>query len=133
MKYLIDTCVLSDFVKGNLNTIRKITEIDPIDLAISAITIMEIQYGILLVPGQKSTSIKNIIDELVKTINVIVLDKEVALQASSIRAKLHNAGTPIGSYDVLIAATAKHHNLIMVTANTKEFERISDLRVQNWR
>ena len=133
MQYLLDTCVLSDFVKGNLNTINKITQSHPQDLAISSLTIMEIEYGVLRSPGQKSTSIKNIINSLIEEINIISLDRAIALEAASIRANLHKHGTPIGYYDILIGATARHHNLIMVTANVAEFIRIDGMSIQNWR
>ena len=133
MKYLLDTCVLSDFVKGNLNTISKITNSRPLDLAISSLTIKEIEYGILLIPGKKASNIKEILEILIAGINIIPFDKEIALQTTSIRANLHKLGTHIGYYDILIGATAKHHDLIMVTANIAEFERIDNLKIQNWR
>jgi tRNA(fMet)-specific endonuclease VapC len=50
-----------------------------------------------------------------------------------LRAKLHTLGKPIGYYDILIAATAVQHNLIMVTANTLEFKQIEKLKIRNWR
>ncbi len=133
MKYLLDTCVLSDFVKGNLNTIEKITELNPADLAISSITVMEIEYGALLAPENKSIKIKSVIDELTEYMKVISLNKEIALEAGHIRAQLHKSGTPIGYYDILIGATAKYHNLVMVTANVKEFNRIKGITIQDWR
>lgn len=133
MKYLLDTCVLSDFVKGDSNTFKKITSYKPSELAISVITIMEIEYGILLVPGKKSTVIRAIISDLTEAINIVPFCSESAIKAASIRADLHKQGNPIGYYDILIGATALYHGLTMVTANIKEFERISQLKVQNWR
>jgi tRNA(fMet)-specific endonuclease VapC len=56
-----------------------------------------------------------------------------AEQAAQIRATLKTQGQPIGAYDVLIAPTALQHNLIMVTANQREFDRISGLQTENWR
>ena len=133
MKYLLDTCVLSDFVKGDINTIKQITKRSPLDLNISAITIMEIEYGILLVPGKKSTAIKEIVTDLIQSINIIPFCEDVALQAALIRSNLHKQGKLIGYYDILIGATAFSHDLIMVTANVGEFTRIHNIDVQNWR
>ncbi|MEK6734251.1 MAG: PIN domain-containing protein [Pseudomonadota bacterium] len=133
MKYLLDTCVLSDFVKGNLNTIKQITTHNPSELAVSVITIMEVEHGILLIPGKKSAAIKRILSDLIQSINIIPFCNETALEAALIRADLHKRGKLIGYYDILIGATALHHNLIIVTANVKEFERIDKLKVQNWR
>ncbi len=133
MKYLLDTCVLSDFVKGNVNTIKHITSFSPSELAISVITLMEIEYGVLLVPGKKSVAIKEIIADLTQSISIIHFCNDVALEAASIRANLHKQGQPIGYYDILIGATAVYHKLTMVTANVGEFKRIPQLEVQNWR
>ena len=54
-------------------------------------------------------------------------------RAAQIRAILKPQGRTIGAYDVLIAATALQHNLIMVTANLREFERVPELQVESWR
>ena len=102
MRYLLDTCVLSDFVKGNVNTIKHITSLIPSELAISVITIMEIEYGVLLVPGKKSIAIREIITDLTQSIKIIPFCNDIALEAASIRANLHKQGQPIGWYDILI-------------------------------
>ena len=49
-----------------------------------------------------------------------------------IRASLASAGTPIGAYDLQIAAIALVNNLILVTHNTREFERVSGLQLEDW-
>ena len=49
-----------------------------------------------------------------------------------IRAQLQKLGTPIGSYDLQIAAIALAHNLILVTHNTREFERVEGLKLEDW-
>ena len=133
MRYLLDTCVLSDFVKGDINTIRKIKNCSPSELAISVLTIMEIEYGTLLIPGRRSFSIKKIITDLIKAIKIIPLSNDIAIEAASIRANLHKQGQPIGYYDILIGATASFYNLTMVTSNVKGFNRIEMLKVTNWR
>ena len=63
---------------------------------------------------------------------VLEFDKDDARQAGEIRALLAAAGTPIGSYDVLIAGQAKSRNLILVTHNTEEFRRVPGLRYEDW-
>ncbi|MEH1838686.1 MAG: PIN domain-containing protein [Nostoc sp.] len=54
-------------------------------------------------------------------------------QAAQIKSILKTAGTPIDSYDVLIAATALTHNHIVVTSNVREFQRVLSLQIENWR
>ncbi len=63
----------------------------------------------------------------------IEFDKEDARQAGKIRALLASKGTPIGPYDVLIAGQAMARNMVLVTRNTDEFERIPGLRLEDWR
>jgi tRNA(fMet)-specific endonuclease VapC len=58
---------------------------------------------------------------------IIPFSSDEAAYAAEIRLLLKQAGTPIGAYDLLIGATALCHNLTLITANTKEFERIEGL------
>jgi len=55
-----------------------------------------------------------------------------AEHAGAIRAQLERAGTPIGQYDLLIAAQARRHGAILVTANRREFARVPGLEVVDW-
>lgn len=48
MCYLLDTCVISDFIKGEAGTIVRLKQTPPVDIAISAITVMELRYGLAL-------------------------------------------------------------------------------------
>jgi tRNA(fMet)-specific endonuclease VapC len=57
---------------------------------------------------------------------------EDAKSAGRVRAKLEKAGTPIGTYDILIAAQAVRRNITLLTANVREFSRVSGLHWQNW-
>lgn len=57
---------------------------------------------------------------------------DVAVQTGQIRAELARAGTPVGPYDSMIAAHARALGLILVTNNTREFERINGLRLEDW-
>jgi len=132
MRYLLDTCVVSDFVKGEPNTSQRLKSISPEDIAISSITSMELKYGLAINP-QKAVKIQALINSFLDSVTILPFGKEEAKQTAQIRSFLKQAGTPIGAYDVLIAATAVTHKLILVTANVREFERISNLQIQNWR
>jgi tRNA(fMet)-specific endonuclease VapC len=63
---------------------------------------------------------------------VVEFDREDARQAGEIRAALAAAGTPIGPYDVLIAGQAMARALTLITHNTREFERVPGLHVEDW-
>ena len=60
------------------------------------------------------------------------MDDLAATKAAEIRANLAALGTPIGPYDLLIAAIAIVNNLTLVTHNTREFERVSELKFEDW-
>ncbi len=132
MKYLLDTCVISDFVKGELNTQQRIKHAQPAELAISSISIMEIQHGLML-NHQRAKKIGNIIDEFISCINHLNFTIADAHYAAIIRTHLHTRGTPIGAYDILLAGTALANDLIFVTSNIKEFARVPKLHLENWR
>ncbi len=131
MKYLLDTCCISDFVKGDENTLSQIKNSSPSDLAISSITVMEIQYGLLYNP-QRAKKISKIIHDLTSCLVILAYEEGDAQQTAIIRAKLRKEGTPIGSYDLLIAGSALRHELVLVTSNEKEFKRVPNLKISNW-
>ncbi len=59
-------------------------------------------------------------------------DDRCAVEAAQIRADLASQGTPIGPHDILIAATARAHDAVLVTHNTREFARVTGLRLEDW-
>lgn len=132
MRYLLDTCVISDFIKGEAGTTARLKQTPPADTAISTITVMELRYGLALNP-QRAQKVEPAITSILSSVTILSFGTAEAEQAAQIRATLKSQGQPIGAYDVLIAATALQHNLIMVTANQREFERISGLQTENWR
>ena len=70
--------------------------------------------------------------EVEKRLMVLPFDADSARQAAKARAHLERQGTPIGNVDTLIAGIALAHDLTLVTRNTREFERVPGLRVENW-
>lgn len=130
--YLLDTCTVSDFVKGNRSTLEKIYSLSPRDLYLSAISYMEIEYGLKNNP-QKALVIQNVLHDFLGSIHILDFSTEEAISAGLIRVDLKKMGKPIGPYDLLIAATAIHHNLVLVTSNVKEFQRVKGLTCEDWR
>jgi tRNA(fMet)-specific endonuclease VapC len=132
MRYLLDTCVISDFIKGKPGTQTRIKQTLPPDIAISVITLMELRYGLQLNP-QRAQKIEPMMISFLSSVTVLPFSTPESEKASEIRAVLKTQGQPIGAYDVLIAATALQHQLIMVTANQREFDRVPGLETENWR
>lgn len=132
MRYLFDTCTISDFIKGEKNTLRRVKSTPPADIAISTITLMEIRYGLILNP-MLAKKISSIIEDFLKPVCILNFNDQHAAHAASIRAHLKTLGTPIGWYDILLAGVALHEKIILVTSNAKEFNRIKTLKIENWR
>ncbi|MBD2298536.1 type II toxin-antitoxin system VapC family toxin [Nostoc sp. FACHB-87] len=123
MGYLLDTCVISDFVKGEKNTLKRIKLISPTEIFVSSLTVMEVKYGLAINP-QRAVKIQPMIEILLSSVAILPFDSKEAEQAAHIRSFLKLAGSPIGAYDV-------HH--IMVTSNVQEFQRVPNLQIENWR
>ena len=132
MRYLLDTCVISDFIKGEAGTKTRLKQTLPVDIAVSAITVMELRYGLAL-NSQRAQKVEPAISSFLSSVTILAFSTLEAEQAAQIRAVLKSQGQPIGAYDVLIAATALQHKLLMITANQKEFDRVPNLQTENWR
>jgi tRNA(fMet)-specific endonuclease VapC len=132
LKCLLDTNTFSDIVRGNANVERRLSVIPPSMVGISSVTVKEIEYGRSRCPEQV-TRRAAAIDSLLRRIDAVPFDVDVAYVTGRLRASLSRAGTPIGPYDVMIAGTALVHGLILVTANTREFSRVSGLQLEDWR
>ena len=71
--------------------------------------------------------------EFIQQIHVEPFSRDCGIRAGSIRADLKNAGTPVGPFDLLIAATAATNDYVLVTNNEREFSQVGGLKVMNWR
>ncbi|MCW6037337.1 PIN domain-containing protein [Spirulina subsalsa FACHB-351] len=76
---------------------------------------------------------KPVILDFLSSVTILPFTNAEAEKAAEIRALLKSQGQPIGAYDVLIAATALEHQLLMITANQREFNRVVGLQTENWR
>jgi len=132
MAFLLDTCVVSDLARGDANTLEKLKSIPPMEVKISSLTFYELKYG-LAKNKQINSSIKRAVYGFLEEVESVEFGINEAILASEIRATLESRGNPIGAYDILIAATALAGNHILVTSNTREFERIEKLQIENWR
>jgi len=130
MMYVLDTNTLIYFFKGMGNVATHLFEHSPKEIAIPSIVVYELRVGI----AQSSSPEKR--EKQLQTLlsNVQVLDftcKEAAASAH-LRATLEAKGEPIGPMDTLIAGYALAHNYTLVTHNTKEFQKIENLKTVDW-
>jgi tRNA(fMet)-specific endonuclease VapC len=132
MKYLLDTCTVSDFVKGQPNVLARVKTTSPNLIAVSAVTRMDVDYGLAL-NAERARKLAPVLDAFFSAIATLPFDEADAQAAAAIRAALKTKGQPIGAYDVLIAGTGLARGLVVVTSNVSEFERVSGLQVEDWR
>ena len=132
MKYLLDTNVLSDFARGEPAVMARLRQEAPAQLAASVITEMEVEYGLARNPGL-APRLRQAMRLLLDTIAILPFEREDARTAAQLRAVFNRQGTPIGAYDLLLAASALRRGLKIVTHNAREFARVSGLEVEDWR
>ena len=131
MRYLLDINICIYLIqKRPPEAFKHFSRHSPKDVAISIITVFELEYGV-----QKSRYPERTRDALAKfltPLNVLNLDRSSVLEAAAIRVHLEKSGMPIGPYDLLIAGLAKSQDMTLVTNNTREFERVDGLTLENW-
>lgn len=126
MKYLLDTCILSELIKiePSILVINWINSIPEENIFISSITIGEIQKGISkLVNSKKKITLQNWLDnDLINRFDnkIIPIDKDISICWGLINANTEKKGKKLPSIDSLIAATAIKNNLILVTRNVSD-------------
>lgn len=131
MQYLLDTNICIYIVKRKPLAVLERFEKMPIGAAgISLITYGELEFGAL--KSQQSQKALGILDELVAYLPVLPMENEVAAHYADIRANLEARGRPIGNNDLWIAAHARALDLTLVSNNIKEFERVENLKLENW-
>ena len=132
VRFLLDTNVLSDFVRGVPAVLHRVKATSPSDLAVSTITVMEVDYGLALQP-ERARRIQPLVDAFLSSIRVLPFSRADARAAGQVRAALGRRGKPIGPYDVLLAGCALTRGLTLVTANVGEMTRVESLAVESWR
>jgi len=128
MKFLLDSNAVIALLKGHPGFLARLRRHQPRDFGVSAIVAHELFYGAY--KGRRTVENLARIDAL--QFEVLEFDREDARQAGTLRAILAAAGTPIGPYDVLIAGQALARALILVTHNTREFQRVPGLATEDW-
>ena len=132
MKYLLDTNVCVDFLNRRYPKVtERIRTSSPEDLCLSSVAMAELRYG--ADRSQRRGENHERIDVLATEIQCLDFDLTAARVYGRIRSALEAEGTPIGPYDMMIAAHAVSQGLILVTDNEREFRRISGLEIENWR
>jgi|SRR6266536_2483223 len=125
MKYLLDTHWVVSYLNGRQEAFDLISSLRQDGLAISYVTYAEVYQGVYY--GKDPKDAERGFLEFLRKVEQIPISKSVLKIFSRIRGELKSQGRLIADMDLLIAATAIHHNLILVTRNLRDFGRIPDL------
>ena len=131
--YLLDTNILSEVIRTRPtpSVANRFETAVSAELFTSVICLEEIRFVTLIgPPGNRlweRTEAK-----VLNRLALLPIDRRVALLAASLRAEWKTHGTPVGYRDGLIAATAQAHGLVLVTRNTRHFDHMTGLKLENW-
>jgi tRNA(fMet)-specific endonuclease VapC len=132
VRFLLDTNVVSDFVRGEPVVSERLKATRPEDMAVSTITVMEIHYGLALQPSH-ARRIAVVIEAIFESVRVLSFSRADARSAGTVRAALRKRGRPVGPYDILLAGCALARGLTLVTANSVELSQVDGLSLEDWR
>ena len=131
MRYLLDTNICIYIAKQKPPRVgAHLQQLKPGDVGMSIITHLELVYGAWKSQHREANLAR--IQELERLIPVLPLDASAGRHFGQMRAELERKGSPIGAYDLLIAAHALTLGLTLVTNNAREFRRVPQLIVENW-
>lgn len=130
LRYLLDTNTISSLLRDPHGRVaQRISAVGEKSVCTSIIVASEMRYG---ARKRGSVRLSHHVDVILSAMELLPFEAPADEQYARIRDDLERAGTPIGPNDMLIAAQALCHNLVVVTANDREFSRIPELEVENW-
>jgi len=131
IRYMLDTSTCIAIIKRRPDTIQaRLTALSVEEVGISGIVAAELWYGVAF--SQKKKQNETALKDFLDYVTVLDWPFEAGKIYGRIRADLKGKGTPIGAMDILIAAHALFLDAVLVTGNEREFQRVSDLKIENW-
>jgi tRNA(fMet)-specific endonuclease VapC len=127
--YLVDSDWVIDHLAGRPEALALLQQLTVGGLSVSIITYAEVYQGIF--GGRDPNTSDQVFRKLLRTMNVLGVSRSVARRAARIGSSLRGQGIPLPLPDVLIAATAVHHDLTLVTRNLKHYRRIPGLKLHH--
>jgi len=129
MEYLLDTNICIHYFKGDIKVKQRVEQAGFKNVAISEITFAELIYG-----AEKSSSKEKnmkVIDQFAEKITIVPIFNSIPIYGKE-KARLKTKGTIISDLDLFIGATAIANKMIMVTRNINEFNRMENIKIENW-
>ena len=135
IRYLLDTNICIYLIKKHPpEVLARFQQIQLKQLHIPSITLFELYFGI----EKNNSQQRNLaaLENFIAPLTIVDFTLDAAKKAAKIRNDLQKQGTPIGAYDIQIAAMALSHNMTLLTnnvrENVREFERVKSLKLENW-
>lgn len=131
LKYLLDTNICIYAINGRHPALtERLLSVPPEEIAVSSITLGELEYG--AAKSNWSERTRNTVYTFLANYEILPFDNQDAFAFGEIRARLEAAGTMIGILDAMIGAQGVANQLRVVTHNTREFQRIPGVKVEDW-
>lgn len=130
LRYLLDTNIVSDLVRSPQGVVAaRLARTGESRVCTSVVVACELRFG---AAKKGSARLSEQLEQVLAVLPVLPLEEDASRRYGDIRQALEKSGTPIGPHDLLIAAHAMSLELTLVTDNTREFERVKGLKLQNW-
>ncbi len=130
IRYLLDTNIVSYHIRRSSPALlRRLHATSSAHVALSVVTEMELRYGLARNPALR---IAPLVESFLSGIAILPLESSVAKKYASVRHTLVSKGAAVGPLDLMIAAHALAMGIVLITNNTREFNRIPDLRCEDW-
>ncbi|MEQ1601631.1 MAG: type II toxin-antitoxin system VapC family toxin [Methylophilaceae bacterium] len=131
MKLMLDTNICIAIIKRKpAQILQKFNAYKVGDICLSSVTLAELRYGVA--KSQYREKNQAALDEFILPLEIAAFDEAASQVYGTLRANLEKQGKPIGSLDMMIGAHALSLEIVLVTNNTKEFNRITGLAVIDW-
>ena len=130
--YLLDTNICALYLRGQYDIDKKIDKVGLRNCYISVVTLFELKFGSELLLQKYGYDKRKEVDLFLENIKILPFDNAIDFAVAE-KARLQLSGTPADdNFDLLIAATAVVNGMVMVTDNTRHFEQISNIKLENW-
>lgn len=131
LQYLLDTNICIYAINGRHPALtERLLSVPPEEIAVSSITLGELEYG--AAKSHWSERTRNTVYTFLANYEILPFDNQDTFTFGEIRARLEASGTMIGILDAMIGAQGVAKQLTVVTHNTREFQRIPGIKVEDW-
>lgn len=129
--YLLDTNICIYAINGKHPRLsRRLLTVHPNDIFISSVTVGELEYG--AAKSRWGSRTRQIMYAFLANYTILPFTEKDAVLFGRLRAEMAAAGTPIGAYDLMIAAQGLSGNVTVVTHNVREFSRVPGIVLEDW-